>query len=67
MKLSNKAYDVLKYVVTIFAPALMTLVASLGTIGLLADTEIYVAVIGAVATFVGALINVSSNQYHKED
>lgn len=67
MKLSNKVYDILKYVVTIFAPALMTLVAGLGTIDLITNSDTYVAVIGIVATFLGALIGVSSNQYHKED
>ena len=67
MKLSNKVYDVLKYAVTIFSPALMTLIAGLGSIDLIANSDTYVAVIGIVATFLGGLIGVSSNQYHKGD
>ena len=67
MKLSNKTYDFLKYLVTIFAPALMTLIAGLGTADLMANATTYVTVIGLVTAFVGALIGVSSNQYHKED
>ncbi|HFI0687012.1 TPA: phage holin [Streptococcus suis] len=67
MKLSNKTYDFLKYLVTIFAPALMTLIAGFGATGLLANTETIVTVIGLFATFIGALIGVSSHNYHKED
>lgn len=67
MKLSNKTYDFLKYLVTIFAPALMTLTAGFGATGLLANTETIVTVIGLIATFIGGLIGVSSHNYNKED
>lgn len=65
MKFSNQVYDTLKYLVTIFAPALMTLVAGLGASGMINGAEAYVTVIGLVATFIGALIGVSSHQYNK--
>ena len=67
MKLSNKTYDVLKYLVTIFAPALMTLVAGFGAAGMLDDAQVYVTVIGLVTAFVGTLIGVSSHNYNKDD
>lgn len=67
MKLSNKTYDVLKYLVTIFAPALMTLIAGFGSAGMLDDAQVYVTVIGLVTAFVGTLIGVSSHNYNKED
>ena len=67
MKLSNKAYDILKWLVIVFAPALMTLVAGLGATGLIANTDVIVTVIGLVATFVGGLIGVSTRNYNKEE
>lgn len=67
MKLSNKTYDFLKYLTTIFAPALTALIAGLGTLGLFPSATVVVAVIGLVATFVGQLINSSSKQYHEDN
>lgn len=67
MKFSNQVYDTLKYLVTIFSPALMTLVAGFGAAGMLDDAQVYVTVIGLVTAFVGTLIGVSSHNYNKED
>ena len=67
MKLSNKTYDFLKYLVTIFFFVLMTLIAGFGATGLLANTETIVTAIGLIATFIGGLIGVSSHNYNKED
>ena len=67
MKFSNQVYDVLKYLVTIFSPALMTLIAGFGAAGMLDDAQVYVTVIGLVTAFVGTLIGVSSHNYNKED
>lgn len=67
MKMTNKTYDVLKFLVTVFAPALMTLVGGLGAAGLVADTDIIVTVIGLITAFIGTLIGVSSKNYNKED
>lgn len=63
MKMKNKTYDALKFLVTVFAPALMTLVGGLGAAGLVADTDVIVTVIGLVTAFVGSLIGLSSKQY----
>ena len=68
MKFSNQVYDVLKYLVTIFSPALMTLIAGFGSAGMLDNATAYVTVIGLVTAFIGSLINVSSKQYkHREE
>lgn len=67
MKMTNKTYDVLKFLVTVFAPALMTLVGGLGAAGLVADTDVIVTVIGLITAFIGTLIGVSSKNYNKED
>ena len=64
MKLSDKAYNFLKWACLIAVPALVTLISTLGTIyG--KDTTAITATIGAVATFVGALIGVSNDNYNK--
>lgn len=67
MKLPNNVYDVLKWACLIAVPAVITLISTLGTIyG--QDTTIITATIGAVATFVGALIGISnSNFYNSRD
>lgn len=66
MKLSDNLYNVLKWICLIVVPALITLISTLGTIyGW--DTTAITATIGAVATFVGALIGISNNNYYKGD
>lgn len=66
MTMNNKAYDILKWACLIAVPALITLISTLGTIyG--KDTTAITATIGAVATFVGALIGVSNSNYVKSE
>lgn len=65
MKLPNNVYDVLKWICLIVVPALITLISTLGTIyG--HDTTIITATIGAVATFVGALIGISNSNFYSD-
>lgn len=63
--LTNKLYDVLKYLCLIGLPALATLVAALGAIWGIPNCDKIVLTINAVALFIGALIGVSSAQYRK--
>ena len=66
MKMSNKVYDVLKFIAQIVLPALATLWATLGKIwGWPLVTEI-AASICAVDTFLGAILGISSMKYNKE-
>lgn len=66
MKFSNKTYDFLKWMCLIAVPAVITLISTLGTIyGW--DTTAITATIGAVATFVGALIGVSNANYNSKE
>lgn len=65
MKLSNKMYDILKWVLMIFVPALITLIGTLGQIYKF-DTEIVVLTISAIATFLGAITGISNYNYKKE-
>ena len=67
MKLSNKTYDILKYIVTIALPALGTLISALAMIWGLPYSEQIVGTILAVDTFLGALLGISSAKYKKEN
>jgi len=62
--LSNKAYDVLKFVVTIVLPAIETLWLTLGSIWNFPYVEAIGATIGAITIFLGALIGISSAKYN---
>ncbi len=65
MKLNNKIYDILKWGLMIFIPALITLIGTLGQIYKF-DTEIVVLTISAIATFLGAITGISNYNYKKE-
>ena len=66
MKLSNKVYDVLKYIALILLPALGALYFALAKIwGLPYATEI-VGTISAVDAFLGTLLQISTNKYNAE-
>ena len=57
MKLSNKAYDIIKYCLFTVVPATIGLISTLGIIYKF-DTEVITLTIGAIATFVGALTGI---------
>lgn len=63
--LPDKVYDVLKWLILIFVPALITFISGLGAI-LGFDTSVITAIIALVATFIGSLIGVSTKAYNKE-
>lgn len=66
MKLSNKAYDILKYIAQIVLPALGTLYFALAKIwGLPYGPEI-VGTITAIDAFLGALLKISTDQYRED-
>lgn len=66
MKLPDNVYNILKWACLIAVPALITLISTLGTIyG--QDMTTVTATIGAVATFVGALIGISNSNYYKDN
>ena len=61
--LTNKTYDVLKWLCLIALPALAALVAAVGEIWHIPHTTEIVLTINAIAAFLGALIGVSCAQY----
>ena len=63
--ISNKVYDILKYISTILIPALVVLIASISAaIGY--DCSVVCAIIGAIGVFIGSLIGVSTKAYNKQ-
>ena len=65
MKLSNKTYDILKYIAQYVLPALGALYFGLSKIwGLPYGTEI-VGTIALVDTFLGTLLGLSTKNYNK--
>lgn len=67
MKMSNKVYDVLKYIAQIVLPALGTLYFALAKIWNFPYGAEVVGTISAVDAFLGALLKLSSDQYNKEE
>lgn len=65
MKMSNKMYDVLKWIAMYFLPALGTLYFALAGIWGLPYGEQIVGSITAVDTFLGVLLGISTAQYNK--
>ena len=63
--MSNKTYDILKYVAQIVLPALGTLYFALSSIWGLPYGEQIVGTITAIDAFLGALLGVSTAQYNK--
>lgn len=63
--LPDKVYDVLKWLILIFAPALITFISGLGVV-LGFDSTVITAIIGLVATFIGSLIGISAKAYNDE-
>lgn len=64
IKLSNKAYDVLKVIALVIVP-LTVLIGSLGDIWGLPYREQIVKTLAAIDLFVGSLLEVSSINYNK--
>ena len=64
--LSNKAYDVLKFMAQIVLPALGTLYFALASIWGFPYGEQIVGTITAVDAFLGALLGISTVQYNKD-
>ena len=64
--MSNKLYDILKYIAQIILPALGTLYFALAGIWGFPYGEQIVGTITAVDTFLGVVLGISSYNYNKE-
>lgn len=65
--MSNKAYDVLKWIAQILLPALGALYFALANIWSLPYAEEIVGTITAVDAFLGVILGISSKQYYEND
>lgn len=66
MKLSNKVYDIIKYIAQYVLPALGTLYFALSAIWGLPYGEQIVGTITAIDAFLGAILGISTYSYNKE-
>ena len=66
MKMSNKAYDILVWIVQVVLPALGTLYFALASIWNFPYAEQIVGTIAAVTAFLGAILKISNAQYKKD-
>ena len=66
MKLSNKWYDILKWIAQILLPSLGTLYFALATIWDFPYAEQIVGTITAIDTFLGVLLGISTKNYYKD-
>lgn len=64
--MSNKLYDVLKWIALVFLPAIATLYFALAGIWDFPYAEEIVGTITAIDTFLGVLLGISSAQYNKK-
>lgn len=66
MKMSNKVYDILKYITQIIIPAVGTLYFALAQIWGLPYGEQIVGTLTAIDTFLGVCLGISTLQYRRE-
>nr|DAT78178.1 MAG TPA: holin [Caudoviricetes sp.] len=67
MHLPDKVYDVMKFIALILLPALSTLYFALASIWGFPYAEQIVGTISAIDVFLGAVLQISTTQYNKED
>ena len=67
MKMSNKVYDILKWVAQIALPALAAMCIAVCSIWKLPYAEQIVGTIAAINTFLGVILGISTAQYNKQN
>ena len=66
MNLTNRQYDIAKKAVTVVAPALITLITTIGALYKI-DTTLINGIIAAVTTFAGTVLGISSKNYQDQN
>ena len=67
MKLSDKAYEILKWLCLICIPAVAVFISQVGEAIGIQNVDTVVLVLNSVGTLIGALIGVSTYQYRQEN
>jgi hypothetical protein len=65
--MSNKVYDVLKWITLVFMPALITLTGVILNCFNVENTEVILTIMTAIETFMGSLLGVSNINYQKKN
>ena len=65
MNLTNKQYDLYKKLVTVVAPALITLITGLGALYKFDSTAI-TGTLALLTTFTGTVLGISSKKYNED-
>lgn len=64
--MSNKIYDILKYIALVFYPAVVVLVGTILTALGNENTEVILIIMTAIETFLGTILGISNVQYKKK-
>ena len=65
MRLSNKVYDILKWIALVFIPALITFYGVVGNVLNIPYTDVILTIMGAFDVFMGSLLGISTTKYNK--
>lgn len=65
MKMSNKVYNVLKWVAITLLPALTTLYSTIGATLNIPYTQVVITIMAAVDTCLGTCLGISTHNYNK--
>lgn len=63
--MSNKLYDILKWIDLVFIPALIVFYGVIGNTLNIPNTEVVLTIMGAFDVFLGSLLGISSVNYKK--
>lgn len=63
--MSNRIFDILRYLSEVVAPASVTLLGIIFSYYTVNNSEAIIAIVGGVGVFLGALINYKRSQYNK--
>ena len=67
MKLNSQTYDIIKWIVQVVMPALIVAIGTIGGATAWEHTELTMTVLGAVTTFLGASLGLSSAKHYKDE
>ena len=67
MKLNSQTYDLVKWIVQVVMPALIVAIGTIGGAIQWEHTELTMTVLGAITTFMGASLGLSSAKYYKDE
>ena len=67
MKLNSQTYDLINWIVQVVMPALIVAIGTIGGAVAWEHTELSMTVLGAITTFLGASLGLSSAKYYKDE